>query len=170
MSTIEVGTTQDGTVIYQVPHSPAELPPVLKRDLLRAWEAARRAALAEQPGPGRAFRFARPDGGVTAMALTDRDAQCWAGAADATQPLSGLYGLSVCLRLLALIELLTAAAWAKPYARVTRTGTELDPALLRLAAEAMLGDDGHFDARALRASLARLPNPARGAAGTGAPA
>jgi len=170
MSPIQVGLAADGTLTYAIAHAPAALPPVLKRDLQRAWDEARQAALDHRVGPGRAFRFTRADGEVTTMALTDWDAMCWAGAADATNPISGSYGLSVCLRLLALIDLLAGAAWAKAYARITRTGTELDPALLRLAAEAVLDDDGRFDARALRASLARLPHPIEGGAGTGAPA
>ena len=89
--------------------------------------AARGAAAGARPRPGarlvrrargrdgatwgavRGFRFRRPDGSYTDLALADRDARCWAGAVDRTAGLTSSYGLSLCLRLLALVDLLARA-------------------------------------------------------------
>ncbi len=139
---------------YSVSSSPSALPPVLLRDLLAAWESARQAALNGQAGnTPRAFSFARPDGGTTNLALADRDAQCWANAIDRRLDLASLYGLSVCLRLLALVDLLARTPWAQARVRLAGGGAELDPALLRLAARAKLTDDACFDEEALRQGL-----------------
>ena len=140
---------------YFIESSPAALPPVLLRDLSGAWESARHAAL-EGPASclSRAFSFARPDGGTTDLALADRDAQCWAQAVDRRLDLSSMYGLSVCLRLLALIDLLARTPWARDRVRLGGGAAELDPALLRLAARAKLTDEAGFDEGALRRGLA----------------
>jgi hypothetical protein len=154
---IEVATDSRGTLTYLIHDSPAALPPVLRRDLLGAWEAARAAALAAgRPGARRAFRFARPDGATTDLALSDPDAQCWAGAVDRRLNMASPYGMSVCLRLLALIDLLAASPWARTHCDLRRTGADLHPGLLRLAAEAKLTDEAGFDEAAFRARL----NPA----------
>ena len=154
MPTIEVGSAENGTLTYLIHGSPAALPPVLKRDLLSAWDAARAAALAARlPGRARAFRFARPDGGTTDLALSDPDARCWASALDRRLTMANPYGLSVCLRLLALIDLLAAAQWARAHVALRPGGAELHPQLLRLAAEAKLTDEACFDEAAFRARL-----------------
>ena len=154
MSPIHV-TRHAAGLTYFVAASPAALPPVLLRDLLGAWDSARQAAL---DGPAawewRAFSFARPDGGTTDVALADRDAQCWAQAVDRRQDLSSMYGLSVCLRLLALIDLLAHTPWARERVRLGGGAADLDPALLRLAAGAKLTDEAGFDEGALRRGLA----------------
>jgi hypothetical protein len=62
--------------------------------------------------------------------------------------------MSVCLRLLALVEVLPRAPWAMPLVALGRDGAALDPALLRAAARIALGDDARFDPGALRAALA----------------
>ena len=83
-----------------------------RRDLERAWYAARDAALAQHWGVNRFFRFERHDGSYGDLALADRDACCWADAVDGTIGLRNSYGLAVCLRLLALVDLLARARWA----------------------------------------------------------
>jgi hypothetical protein len=60
---IRVGASPDGALTYLVDLPPEALPPVTRRDLERAWYAARHAALAEQWGAVRVFRFLREDGG-----------------------------------------------------------------------------------------------------------
>ncbi len=154
MQTIQVRHGVAG-LTYLVQASPAALPPVLLRDLLAGWESARQAAL---DGPAasipRAFSFARPDGGTTDLTLSDPDARCWAQAMDRRLDLASLYGLSVCLRLLALIDLLAHTPWARARVRLRGGGAELDPALLRLAARAKLTDEACFDEEALRRGLA----------------
>jgi hypothetical protein len=153
MPVIEIAAAGD-TITYLIHDSPAALPPVSRRDLLAAWDTARQAALDASPSAeSRAFRFARPDGGTTDLALADSDARCWADAIDARLSLASAYGLSVCLRLLALIDLLAAAPWARAHIRLHRAGADLHPALLRLAAEAKLTDEAGFDAGAFRARL-----------------
>lgn len=93
------------------------------------------------------------------LALHDRDARCWAGAVEITTGLQTLYGLSLCLRLLALVDLLTRARWADGLCKMRRGGAELHPALLRTAASAELTNDGRFDETRFRAGLNALSAP-----------
>lgn len=158
---IQVGATSDGTLTYFIDHTPGDLPPVRGRDLLAAWDLARDAANQAAWSTARAFRFRRPDGGWTDLALRDADAQCWAGAVDSAVGMQTGYGLSVCLRLLALVDLLARAPWAAGLMQLGRHGAELHPALLRLAAETRLTDDARFDEPGFRACLQVLPGPSR---------
>ena len=144
---------------YFVDLPPEALPPVLGRDLAAAWDAARDAAAGAAWGAARLFRFQRPDGSVTDFALSDEDARCWAGAVDGTVGMQTSYGLSLCLRLLALVDLLAHAPWAAGLFRISRAGTVLHPALLSAAATTPLTPDARFDQARLRARLARLPGP-----------
>ena len=125
-----------------------------RRDLERAWYAARDAALAQRWGVVRFFRFQRPDGSYGDLALADRDACCWADAVDGTVGLRNSYGLSLCLRLLALVDLLARVRWADSLCLLQRDGADLHPSLLRAAASAPLTAGG-----ALRRT--RVPQPAR---------
>lgn len=131
---IRVGGGPGGSVTYLVDLPPEALPTVGKRDLELAWYAARDAAMADHWGSVRAFRFNRPDGSHTDLALADRDASCWVSAVDRSVGLATTRGLSLCLRLLALVDLLARAAWARPLFRLARDGAEFHPALLRAAA------------------------------------
>src|SRR5215472_6148878 len=109
---VHVGTGPGGSLTYLVSLPPEELPSVHRRDLERAWYAARDAALAQRWSVVRLFRFQRPDGSLGDLALADRDACCWAGAVDGMVGLRNSYGVSLCLRLLALVDLLARARWA----------------------------------------------------------
>jgi hypothetical protein len=126
------------------------------RDLESAWDAARQAALAADWGAPRHFRFRRDDGSVTDLALSDSDARCWAGAVDRTAGMTTCYGLSVFLRLLALVDLLASARWAVSLVTLARDGAELHPMLLRAAATTALTGDARFDADAFRDRLGPL--------------
>ena len=148
--TIRVGGDPDGLMTYLVDLSPEALPSVCKRDLERAWYAAREAALAEHQGPVRGFRFNRPDGSHTDLALADRDARCWVGAVDRTVGIANAAGLSLCLRLLALIDLLAHAPWARSLFHLARDGAEFHPALLRTAASQPLTRDAASMRRVFR--------------------
>ena len=152
---IRVGTGPDGALTYLVDLPPEALPPVTRRDLEHAWYAARRAALSEQWGAVRIFRFRRPDGAHTDLVLADRDASCWASALDAVYGMKTRRGLSLCLRLLALIDLLTHSPWAIPLVRLARDGAEPDPLLLQVAATEPLTREARFDQTGFRARLAR---------------
>ena len=163
MPAIEVAAAADGTMTYLIHDSPQGLPPVRLRDLAAAWDGAREAALRHDWGPLRAFRFALPNGGTVDLALADRDASVWAGAVDRMLGIASPYGLSVCLRLLALVDLL-AAPWARGLFTLRRDGAELHPGLLRLAAEAKLTEEGRFDGAAFRARLRTPPGPTLGPA------
>lgn len=151
---VRVGHGADGSKTYLVEASPDALPCVRRRDIDAAWEAAREAATACRWGAPRGFRFRLADGSFTDIALADRDAACWAGAIDGTVGLHTSYGLSLCLRLLALVDLLTRATWAAGLLRLGRGGAELDPALLSVAATAPLTADARFDEAFFRARLA----------------
>jgi hypothetical protein len=154
-SPIRVGAAPDGSLTYLVDLPPEALPPVSRRDLERAWYAARGAALAEQWGTVRIFRFLRDDGEHSDIVLADRDASCWAGALDALYGMGTRQGLSLCLRLLALVDLLSQSPWAVPLLRLARDGAEPDPALLHAAATEPLTPEARFDPIGFRARLAR---------------
>jgi hypothetical protein len=158
---VRVQARADGALTYLIGMPPEALPAVRGRDLASAWEAARAAATADAWGAPRFFRFCRPDASVTDLALADPDASCWAEAVDRTVGLDSTRGLSLCLRLLALVDLLATARWAEPFFAVRRDGAEIDPALLHAAATLPLTRDARFDEIRLRASVAqaRLPAP-----------
>ncbi len=142
---VRVGAAQDGSVRYLVDMEPGALPPVLKRDLESAWDQAGAAARAAGRDVARAFRFRRKDGSTTDLALVDADARSWASAVDRMAGLHTSYGLSLCLRLLALVDLLARARVAARLLETDRDKLRLDPSLLRAAASAPLDDDGRFD-------------------------
>jgi hypothetical protein len=152
----------EGWLTYTVGCAPAALPPVSRRDLDAAWHAARQAALAGEWGAIRGFSFAEPDGETLDIALADRDACCWARAVDSRVGLQSRYGVSVLLRLLALVSLIASASWSRPLCRLSRDGADLDPSLLAAAASEPLNEAGQFDELAFRARLApALLPPAR---------
>jgi len=155
-SPVHVDAGPGGSLRYLVRLPPEELPAVHRRDLERAWQAARDAALAQRWGVARFFRFQRPDGSFGDLALADPDACCWAGAVDLTLGLRNSYGLSVCLRLLALIDLLARERWADQPCLLRRDGADLHPSLLGAAANAPLTADARFDETGFRSRLARL--------------
>lgn len=152
---IRVARAPDGALTYAIPCPPEALPPVAPRDLEAAWEAARAAATAERWGPPRRLLFRRADGQAQELLLADADAACWAEAVDAGHDLGTLSGLATCLRLLALIEVMTRARWLAGLYRLTPTGMDLDPALLRAAAAMPLDAAARFDETALRRLLSR---------------
>jgi hypothetical protein len=154
--TIRIGHGPNGTVTYLVAMPPEALPAVGRGDLERAWHAARDAAIADRWDGVRAFRFSRPDGSHTDLALSDRDARCWVGAVDRSVGLATTHGLSLCLRLLALVDLLSRAAWARPLCKLARDGAEFHPALLGAAASQPLTADARFDEAGFRQRLARF--------------
>lgn len=156
---IHIGRTPNGALTYLVDLPPEALPPVRGRDLAAAWDAARDAASDAAWGAARLFRFRRPDGSVTDLALSDEDARCWAGAVDGTVGIGTSYGLSLCLRLLALVDLLARASWIAGWFKVGRTGTALHPSLLDAAATAQLTAEARFDETGFRARLGGLPAP-----------
>jgi hypothetical protein len=155
-SSVRIGAGPDASLTYFVALPPEDLPPVHGRDLERAWNAARDAALAERWSVARFFRFQRPDGSYGDLVLADRDACCWAGAVDGTVGLRNSYGLSVCLRLLALVDLLARVRWADSLCRLQRDGADLHPSLLRAAASAPLTAEARFDESGFRSRLARF--------------
>jgi hypothetical protein len=156
---VRVGVAPDGALTYFVGLPPEALPPVRSRDLSHAWEAAHQAATAQNWSVPRAFRFRRDDGTTLDVALTDPDARCWAGAVDATVGMRTAYGLSLCLRLLALIELLTRARWVPGLLALEPDGAELHPDLLRIAATISLAGDARFDETGFRARLGQMLAP-----------
>ena len=153
---ILVGHGPDGSLTYQVDVPPEDLPPVAARDLDLAWYAARDAALAHRWGVVRGFRFCRSDGTHIDLALADADARCWAGAVDMTAGIDTSRGLSVFLRLLALVELLAKAHWARPLFNLAKDGAELHPALLRTAASVPLTQEARFDEARFRVRLSQF--------------
>ncbi|WP_240048227.1 hypothetical protein [Crenalkalicoccus roseus] len=150
-----MGQAPDGTLTYAIPLPPERLPAVPPAELLVAWDLARQAARLHRWGPRRELLFVRAGGEVTRITIADSDAGCWAEAIDAARGLGTLSGLSLCLRLLALVEVLTRAPWLSGLFDVTTEGIDLHPALLRAAATMPLDAGARFDEGGLRRLLSR---------------
>ncbi len=152
---IRVARTDAGAIAYLVPVPPERLPAVPPGDLLRAWNVARHGAVQRQWGTPRFLRFAQGGGREpTEIAIADPDAGAWTEAIDRAFGLETLTGLSLCLRLLALVEVLTRAARLEPFFDVTPAGVDLHPSLLAAAAALPLNPAARFDEAVL---MERLP-------------
>lgn len=162
-TTIRVAEDAVGGLAYAIPCPPEALPPVRPEALLAAWQAAHAGAAAGRWGPPRTLMFRRPDAEPTVLAIADRDARCWAEAVHRGADLGTLPGLALCLRLLALVEVMTRSTWLAGLFDVSAQGVELHPALLRAAAAMPLDAGARFDAEALRSLLSRRL-PARASA------
>jgi len=155
---IHVARTPAGALTYAVPVPPEHLPAVPPAELLSAWSLARRAAALHLLGPPRPMRCARPGGDSTEVASADAGGGCWAEAIDAGFGLGTLRGLALCLRLLALIEVLGRVPALAPLFDVTTDGIDLHPALLDAAATMPLDAGARFDEAGIRRLLShRLP-------------
>lgn len=147
---------EDGTELHFVTIAPQSLPRVQKRDLEQAWEQARAAASSGRGGPRRGFRFrGGPD-----VALGDRDARAWAESIDRSTDLSTPHGVSLCLRLLGLVDLMSRALWPKRYVRIVGGEADIDGALLGAASATRLTETGALDETAMRVMLGLAPEGA----------
>jgi hypothetical protein len=172
---IRVAKAPDGSLAYAVPMAPQSLPPVTPRALLDAWDTARDALRAAERqhhhpafdplwpdaglsrwAPPRTLVF-RPSGGgePTELAIADRDAGAWADAIDSAYGLESLHGMTLCLRLLALVEALARLPWLAPMFTVSPSGIRLDPELLAAAATMPLDGAARFDEGGLKRILSR---------------
>ena len=133
------------------------MPPVTTRDLEQAWDAARIAALSSDRAARREFSFCGADGRIATFDLDDRDARLWAGAVDRLSDLATLRGISLCLRLLALIDLMANSPWAFGFMTSKRDGARVDRSLLQAAARADLTEEARFDEASLRRILPERP-------------
>ncbi|MEI6161321.1 MAG: hypothetical protein WCP77_15915 [Roseococcus sp.] len=140
-----------GALRHEIGVPASALPAVRPSALESAWEAARASAEAGLWGPARLIAF--QDG--VEIALTDADAACWAEAMARRQGLDSLGDLALCLRLLALVEVLGRAKWLRGFFAITADGAEFHPALLSAAARAPLDTTGRFEDAPLRAMLGR---------------
>ncbi len=129
---VRVGRGHDGTLTYDLTLGPEDLPPIPARDLEAAWDAARTVRAVD--AVGRAFRFEGKAGPLD-VRLGSELARRWAAGADDVAGLHTCRGVSLCLRVLALVEL---AAGLPERA-------SLRPALLRAVAAARLTADGQLD-------------------------
>ena len=136
-------------VLHLISAPPSALPTVTRRDLEQAWEAAQRSGAA----PPRFFRFVPEGGEPVELLLQDRDAASWAAAVERSAGLSTAYGVSVCLRLLALVAVMAEAGWARAWFVLRRDGAAIRPELWHAAALVTLNDRGGFDEPDLRALL-----------------
>jgi hypothetical protein len=155
---VEVRDRGPDHLLYRIAVEPAAMPPVPVRELEAAWDAARADSLSAAWGAQRSFRFQKRGGQTADFDLTDRDARCWAGAVDRVAGLGTLGGVSLCLRLLALVHLLATAPWAISYLSSKRDGAKIDRALMRAAARADLTDEARFDEVSLRRNLPARPS------------
>ena len=169
-SCIRATSAPDGSRAYDIALSPADLPPVTGRALEAAWHAAHEAAEAGRAGPARGFRFRPVAGAATDLLVRDRDARAWAEAIDrrggARGGLHTVMGLSLCMRLLALIDLAARVDWVRARCGLRQRHAAIDPALLRAAAAATLTETAAFDEAAVAARLASAPGCAQAGAFT----
>ena len=133
---VRVGRGRDGTLTYALALGPEDLPPVPARDLEAAWEAARMVRAGE--AVGRTFRFEGKAGPLD-LNLGSEAARRWAAGVDGVAGLHTCRGVSLCLRVLALVELVARAP-----GRASERAP-LGPALLRAVATARLTADGQLD-------------------------
>lgn len=152
---IGVAWEPDGALLYAVPFAPENLPTVPPRALLAAWDTARQGAAAHLQGPERRLCFATTE--PVELLLSDPDARCWAEAIDGASDLSTRAGLSVFLRLLALVDAMGRWSWLHDLFALESGGTVLHPALLAAAADLPLDRAARLDEGTLRRRLARLP-------------
>jgi hypothetical protein len=155
---IKVAAGPAGSLIYRVPLPPESLPAVAPDDLISAWALARQAADAGHWGAPRHVVFEHIDGAPTEITIIDDDASAWADALDAAVGLGSLDGLALCLRLLALIEVLGREPRLRPLFDLTPEGIVFDPRLLRAAATLPLDAAARFDAARL-GGLLSLSSP-----------
>lgn len=177
-NTIRVARAPDGALTYALPLAPQAVPPVTPRALLNAWETAREAVrMAERRhhpavldpiwpdagnlrwGPPRTLVFQPAGGEPTQLAIADRDASAWADAIDSAHGLESLQGMSLCLRLLALVDALSRMKWLAPLFTISASGISFNPSLLAAAATMALDAGARFDEGGLRRVLSRpLPS------------
>jgi hypothetical protein len=141
---VQVAAGPEGGLLYVVDFEPEATPGVQAADLMRAWDAARGAANGARWGVDRALLFQRPDGALARLSLADAEARCWAGAVDRLFGLDHVYGLAVCLRLLALVDLLARAPWLAGLYDLAGGEAALHPALLEAAATCGLDSDARL--------------------------
>jgi hypothetical protein len=149
--TVTTFALPSGALRHEIGLPASALPAVRPAALESAWEAARASAEAGLWGPARLIAF---EDGVE-IALTDADAACWAEAMAQRQGMASVGDLALCLRLLALVEVLGRAKWLRGMFTIGADGAEFHPALLAAAARAPLDQTGRFEDGALRAMLAR---------------
>jgi hypothetical protein len=137
-------------VLHRVSALPSALPCVTRRDLEAAWEAA--GALPPSP-PLRCFQFVSPSGPPVELVLEDQDAAAWAAAVERSAGLESAQGISVCLRLLALVALMAQGGWVRDWFSRTGGGIDIRPELFAAAARTRLTDFGGFDETSLHALL-----------------
>jgi hypothetical protein len=164
---IRTARTETGAIAYLVPVAPERLPAVPPGDLLRAWNVARHGAVQHLWGAPRFFRFAQhSEREPTEIAIADPDAGAWTEAIDRAFGLETLSGLALCLRLLALVEILTRAVRLEPFFDVTPAGVDLHPSLLAAAAALPLNPAARFDEAVLMTRLPFRVPPDGGASST----
>lgn len=149
--------------LYRVTMPAAALPPVPVRELEAVLDAARAASLADGETRHRSFRFLGADGLVADFDLADPDARVWAEAVDRRAGLATLGGMSLCLRLLALVHLMTTVPWASLYLSAAQDGPRIDRSLLRAAARTDLTEEARFDEASFRRNLPERPQRRAGA-------
>jgi hypothetical protein len=159
-SAVHVGVGPAGTLTYVLDFAPHATPGVRRADLARAWEAAHAAAASMRWGVARALLFRPAEGTATSLAIADPDARCWAGAVDATLGLDHPYGIAVCLRLLALVELLARAPWLAALYVLDGGAAEFHPALLSAAATCALDSEARLVEGEVRERLRGLASAA----------
>ncbi len=179
---IRVARAPDGALRYTLSLAPAALPPVTPKALQAAWDTARDSIRAAErrrlPGPyhngpdpiwpdvnqprwgtPRLLQFLPVEGEPTEIAIADRDASAWAEAIDSAFGLDSLLGMTLCLRMLALVEALTRLPWLAPLVSLGSGSLRLHPSLLEAAAALPLDAGARFDDDGLKRHLARpLPS------------
>ena len=99
--------------------------------------------------------FQPPEGEALQLAIADRDASAWADAIDQAHGLDSLHGMTLCLRLLALVDALSRLSWLAPWFSISAAGIDFQPCLLAAAATMPLDAGARLDEGGLRRVLSR---------------
>ena len=140
----------DGRKMVCAPFGAQALPPVGISDLGKAWEVASMAAedgLVTEDTDPEGVVFKDKYGDAIQLEFDDFDALCWATAINRSYGLTTVKGLSLCLRMLALYQVMAESPWALTFFTFDRKNRlKIDKALMAAAAVTQLTADGRFDA------------------------
>ena len=157
MSRFDFSRDASGRITILVTCPIQDLPAVRPAELKQAWDTASVAVrqglrLTDNDPYGLAFKDR--SGQSVDLIFHDSDAHLWAVAIHRAFDLSTIKGLSLCLRMLALYQLMAGQSWARCCFKVDKNRPiTIENRLLREAALTNLTETGGFDQAALKRQI-----------------